>query len=53
MVHEERRLLTESTPTGIFQEQFEAMFWQSSPYSWPVVGWPSDLHSYTRKQAEA
>jgi len=39
VVHEERRLRTESTPTGVFQEQFDAMFWQSSPYSWPVIGW--------------
>ena len=39
VVHEERRLRTESTPTGIFQEQFDAMFWQSSPYHWPVIGW--------------
>ena len=52
VVHEERRLRTESTPTGEFREQFNAMFWQSSPYSWPVVGWPSDLNSYTRPQAE-
>lgn len=52
VVHEERRLRTESTPTGIFEEQFEAMFWQSSPYNWPVIGWPSDLNSYTSEQAE-
>ncbi len=52
VVHEERRMRTESTPTGVFQEQFEAMFWQSSPYSWPVVGWTYDLNSYTRQQAE-
>ncbi len=52
VVHEERRLRTESTPTGIYQEQFDAMFWQSSPYSWPVIGWPSDLNSYTREEAE-
>jgi predicted Zn-dependent peptidase len=45
VVHEERRLRTESTPTGIFEEQFDAMFWQSSPYSWPVIGWTSDLNS--------
>jgi predicted Zn-dependent peptidase len=51
VVHEERRMRTESTPTGVFQEQFEAMFWQSSPYSWPVIGWPSDLNSYTYQQA--
>jgi predicted Zn-dependent peptidase len=52
VVHEERRLRTESTPTGEFREQFNAMFWQSSPYAWPVVGWPSDLNSYTREEAE-
>ena len=28
------------------------MFWQSSPYAWPVIGWPTDLNSYTREQAE-
>ena len=53
VVHEERRLRTDSTPTGKFQEQFEAMFWQSSPYSWPVVGWPSDLEGMTREEALA
>lgn len=52
VVHEERRLRTESTPTGIFAEQFDAMFWQSSPYQWPVIGWPTDLNSYTPEQAE-
>ncbi|MHC5023240.1 MAG: M16 family metallopeptidase [Planctomycetota bacterium] len=52
VVHEERRLRTESTPTGIFQEQFDALFWQSSPYSWPVIGWPSDLNSYTLEAAQ-
>ena len=52
VVHEERRLRTESTPTGIFQEQFDAMFWQSSPYSWPVIGWTSDLNSYTMDEAQ-
>ncbi len=51
VVHEERRLRTDSTPIGKFQEQFEAMFWQSSPYAWPVVGWPSDLEGITREEA--
>jgi predicted Zn-dependent peptidase len=51
VVHEERRLRTDSTPIGKFQEQFEAMFWESSPYSWPVVGWPSDLEGVTREEA--
>jgi predicted Zn-dependent peptidase len=51
VVHEERRLRIESTPTGKFNELFEAMFWQSSPYAWPVVGWPSDLEGITREEA--
>ena len=36
VVREERRLRVESTPTGKFEEQFNALFWGSSPYSWPV-----------------
>ncbi len=52
VVHEERRLRTESTPTGRFDELFDAMFWESHPYSWPVVGWPSDLEVYTLAQAK-
>ncbi len=52
VVHEERRLRTESTPTGVFQEQFDSMFWISSPYNWPVIGWTSDLNSYTLEEAQ-
>jgi predicted Zn-dependent peptidase len=53
VVREERRLRIESTPTGRFEEQFDALFWQSSPYHWPVVGWPSDLEAITREEAQA
>ncbi len=53
VVREERRLRTESTPTGRFQEEFEAMFWSASPYHWPVVGWPSDVENITRAEALA
>ncbi len=52
VVREERRLSVESTPTGMVDEAFDAMFWQSSPYSHPVIGWPSDVESITRAQAE-
>lgn len=52
VVHEERRLRTESTPTGVFQEQFDSMFWVSSGYSWPVIGWTSDLNSYSMEEAQ-
>ncbi|HVN75184.1 MAG TPA: pitrilysin family protein [Thermoanaerobaculaceae bacterium] len=53
VVREERRLRIESTPTGKFQEAFDAMFWESSPYSHPVAGWPADVESITRAQAES
>ena len=51
VVHEERRRSIDSTPTGRYSEQFNAMFWKSSPYGWPVVGWPSDLEAITREDA--
>ncbi|MEI8043454.1 MAG: pitrilysin family protein [Verrucomicrobiota bacterium] len=52
VVFEERRMRTESTPLGRFQEEFSAMFWESSPYAWPVVGWPSDLPCISKAQAD-
>ena len=52
VVFEERRMRTESTPLGKFSEEFNAMFWESSPYSWPVVGWPSDIPAISKAQAD-
>lgn len=51
VVREERRLRTESTPTGRFREEFNSLFWTAHPYSWPVIGWPSDLEGITRQEA--
>jgi len=53
VVREERRLGVESTPTGLIEEDFRAMFWKSSSYHWDVVGWASDLGSITREQANS
>ncbi len=53
VVQEERRMRIESTPTGKFDEEFNALFWTSSPYSWPIAGWPSDLDGLTREEATA
>jgi predicted Zn-dependent peptidase len=52
VVYEERRLRTESTPTGKFDELFDAMFWQAHPYGWPTVGWASDLRVISLEQAQ-
>jgi len=52
VVYEERRMRTESTPTGKQNEVFNTLFWRGSTYAWPVVGWPSDISAITRQQAE-
>ena len=52
VVFEERRMRTESTPLGKFEEEFNAMFWESSPYAWPVIGWPSDIPAISKAQAD-
>src|SRR6266850_2542198 len=52
VVFEERRMRTDSTPLGKFSEEFNAMFWESIPYSWPVVGWPSDIPAISKAQAD-
>jgi predicted Zn-dependent peptidase len=51
-VREERRLTTESTPTGKFDEAFDALFWQSHPYGQPVLGWASEVESIPRSDVE-
>jgi predicted Zn-dependent peptidase len=53
VVFEERRMRTESTPLGKYDEDFNAVFWEASPYQWPVVGWPSDIPTYSLAQAQA
>ena len=53
VVFEERRMRTESTPLGKFFESFNSLFWESHPYSWPIIGWPSDITAISKKQADA
>lgn len=52
VVFEERRMRVESTPTGKFQEQFNAMLWDSHPYHWMTIGWASDIPAITKQQAD-
>ena len=51
VVYEERRRSVESTPTGKFDESFNSIFWEASPYSWDTIGWPSDVANITLAQA--
>lgn len=53
VVKEERRMRTESSPTGQLMEAFLASAFLAHPYGSPVVGHMSDLHSLSRTEAEA
>jgi predicted Zn-dependent peptidase len=52
VVKEERRLRVESTPTGPFDEQLNAMFWTAHPYKWDTIGWMSDLSTLSMADAQ-
>jgi predicted Zn-dependent peptidase len=52
VVFEERRMRTDSTPLGKFEEEAGSMTWESSSYHWPVIGWPSDISSISKAQAD-
>jgi len=53
VVTEERRMRTDSSPTGRLVEQFLAAAFSAHPYRRPVVGWPSDLKTFTATDAAA
>ena len=50
VILEERRQTLESRPGGTVDEAFNAMTWMAHPYSWEVIGWPSDISQVTREQ---
>lgn len=51
VVMEERRMRTDSSPQGRLIEQFLAAAYTAHPYGRPVVGWPSDLRSFSATDA--
>jgi predicted Zn-dependent peptidase len=51
VVFEERRMRTESQPIGRLIEQFLAAAFTAHPYGQPVVGWPSDLTTFSATDA--
>ncbi len=52
VVIEERRLRTDSNPTGRLLEQFNAEAFEAHPYHRPTVGWMSDLNSFSATDAK-
>jgi len=53
VVKEERRMRTESQPFGRLFEQFVAAAFIAHPYGMPVVGYMSDLNSFSLTDAKA
>ena len=52
VVIEERRMRTDSNPTGRLEEQFNAAAFEAHPYHRPTVGWMSDLNSFSATDAK-
>ena len=51
VVFEERRMRTDSSPTGRLLEQFLATAFTAHAYGRPVVGWASDLQAFSASDA--
>ncbi len=52
VVMEERRMRTESQPFGRLLEQFASVAFMAHPYKRPVIGYASDIQSYTITDAQ-
>jgi len=52
VVMEERRLRTDSNPTGRLLEQFLGTAFMANPYHRPTIGYRSDLESFSATDAE-
>ena len=53
VVMEERRMRTDSSPTGRLVEQFLSVAFDGSPYHRPSIGYASDLKHFSATDAEA
>ncbi len=47
VVYSERRLSVDNSPYGALNELAMAAAFMAHPYQWPVVGWASDIESWT------
>jgi zinc protease len=47
VVYSERRSSVDNNNAGLLEELAEAAAFEAHPYHWPVLGWPSDIESWT------
>ncbi len=53
VVYSERRLSVDNSNPGILREQMNAAAFIAAPYHWPVLGWPTDIESWTMEDLQA
>ncbi len=53
VVYSERRTSVDNSPMGVLYEQFNAAAYIAHPYHWPVIGWASDIESWTMDDLKA
>ncbi len=53
VVYSERRTSVDNNPMGVLDEQLAATAFIAHPYQWPVVGWATDIESWTMDDLKA
>ena len=53
VIQEERRQRVENEPADKIGEQINATLYVHHPYGTPIIGWPQEVASMTREEAEA
>jgi predicted Zn-dependent peptidase len=52
VIMEERRMRVDNSPPGTMWEQARSVAYHAHPYSWPIIGWASDISVISRTQVE-
>lgn len=53
VVYSERRTSVDNSNEGLLREQLDATAFVAHPYQFPVIGWPSDIESWTMEDLKA
>jgi zinc protease len=53
VVYSERRSSVDNNNPELLNEQMEATAFEAAPYHWPVLGWPTDIESWTQADLKA
>ncbi|MBI2214066.1 MAG: insulinase family protein [Acidobacteria bacterium] len=52
VVYSERRLRVDNSNQGLLNEQVQAAAYVAHPYTFPVIGWPSDIEAWSKKDLQ-